>query len=361
MLNILLAIILLSKLRTMRRKPIDYDALLKDFISDFFPDFIAFANPDLYAAIDWEKGYTFLEQELINAMRGRFKVRGKKKKTDKLVKVALKEGVDHYVFVHGEFQDKPEPDFALRMYNYRALIGLRYDIENITAVAVFTGAKPPRNHLQYSNQVFGTKLVYQFNSIVAIQLDESALIQGIDNPFAVAMLAAQYAYRSRNNPALRLELKTKLFDLLRTQGNLDFDRNVKLLIFVRDFVHLPKKLENEFLQSQFSLAFPNEIKMIISQGTKDFAAGFYERAFGYNPAQLLAEEQAKLAKESQKVEEERLLLQAALQKAEEERQKLQHTILNLHQLAKMSPPEIAVIVGMTIEEIEALINSYKEE
>lgn len=129
--------------------------------------------------------------------------------------------------------------------------------------------------------------------------------------------------------------------------NINLDRSVKLLIFVRDFVHLPKKLENEFLQSQFSLAFPNEVPMIISQGTKDFAAGFYERAFGYNPAQLLAEEQAKLAKERQK--------------AEEERQKLQNTILNLHQLVKMSPPEIAVIVGMTIEEVEALITLHGEK
>ena len=352
----------------MRSKSIDYDALLKDFISDFFPDFIAFVNPDLYAAIDWEKGYTFLEQELINAMRGRFKVRGKKKRTDKLVRVTLKEGVDHYVFVHGEFQHKPEPDFALRMYNYRALIGLRYGIESITAVAVFTGAKPAPNQMQYSNQVFGTNLVYQFSSIVAIQLDESALIQAIDNPFAVAMLAAQYAYRSRNNPALRLKLKTKLFDLLRSHTNINLDRSVKLLIFVRDFVHLPKKLENEFLQSQFSLAFPNEAKMIISQGTKDFAAGFYERAFGYNPAQLLAEEQAKLAKERQKLEEERQkaeeerhLLQAALQREEEERQKLQHTILNLHQLVKMSPPEIATIVGITIEEVETLIALHEDK
>ena len=69
-----------------------------------------------------------------------------------------------------------------------------------------------------------------------------------------------------------------------------------------------------------------------------------------------------MAKERQKAEEEHLLLQTALQrekeerqKAEEERQKLQNTILNLHQLVKMNPPEIAVIVGMTIEEVEALI------
>ena len=40
-------------------KPIDYDALLKDFITDFFPEFIAFADPELYEAIDWSRGYTF--------------------------------------------------------------------------------------------------------------------------------------------------------------------------------------------------------------------------------------------------------------------------------------------------------------
>lgn len=48
-------------------KPIDYDALLKDFINDFFPDFIAFVNPVLFEAIDWSQGYEFLEQELISS------------------------------------------------------------------------------------------------------------------------------------------------------------------------------------------------------------------------------------------------------------------------------------------------------
>ena len=73
-----------------------------------------------------------------------------------------------------------------------------------------------------------------------------------------------------------------------------------------------------------SLVFPNEKEMIITQGTKDFALGLYERVFGYKPDQLLAEEQkkneAKLAKERQKADEERLQLLAALQREEEERQ-----------------------------------------
>jgi hypothetical protein len=330
-------------------KPIDYDALLKDFINDFFPDFIAFVNPVLFEAIDWSQGYEFLEQELINAMRGKFKIRGKRKQTDKLVKVHLKIGGEHHVFVHGEFQHKPEPGFSYRMYNYRALIGLRYNIENITAIAVFTGAPPPQEERSYQNSTFETTLEYKFKAVVAIELDEQDLINASDNPFAIAMLAAQYAFRSRNDPKLRLQLKVQLFNLVRSKQRLYIDKVIKLLIFVRDFVDLPKDLENEFQQTQFSLAFPNEEKMIISEGTKDFALGLYEHIFGYNPIQALKEERQKAEEERQKVEEER-------QKAiEEERQRINTTILNLHQLAKMPAREIATIVVMDLEYVEKLI------
>ena len=81
--------------------------------------------------------------------------------------------------------------------------------------------------------------------------------------------------------------------------------------------------------------------MIISQGTKDFARGLYERVFGYNPAQLL-EEQKKMDKERQKAEEER-------------QQLLQQTVLNLHKLAQMELAQIAIMVGIKEEEVEAIL------
>ena len=106
--------------------------------------------------------------------------------------------------------------------------------------------------------------------------------------------------------------------------------------------------ENEFQETQFSLVFPNEEKMIISQGTKDFARGLYERVFGYNPAQLL-EEQKKIDKERRKAERERI-------KAEEERQQLlRQTVLNLYQLAQMEVAQIALMVGIKEEEVEAIL------
>lgn len=330
----------------MRRKTIDYDALLKEFVSDFFPEFVAFVHPALYAAIDWDKGFVFLEQELINTLRGKFKIQGKRRHTDKLVRVYLRTGSEHFIFIHIEFQHKPEKAFARRMFLYRTLIHLRYGIEDITAFAIFTATPPPEEERLYRKDTFGTRVEYQFSSIVAVELAEDLLLKAADNAFVLSMLAAQYAYRSRNDAQLRLALKSQLFNLLRSRTDLSFDRTVKLFTFVRDLVHLPQKLENEFQETQFSLVFPNEEKMIISQGTKDFARGLYERVFGYNPAQLLEEQKKKealFAKERQKAEEER-------------QQLLRQTVLNLHQLAQMEVAQIALMVGIMEEEVEAILS-----
>ena len=102
--------------------------------------------------------------------------------------------------------------------------------------------------------------------------------------------------------------------------------------------------------------------MIITQGTKDFALGLYERVFGYNPLEEQKKNEAKLAKERQKAEEERLQLLAALHREEEERQRLHATtIFNLHHIAKMSAAEIALIVNMEPETIEAIIVNHSGE
>ena len=67
--------------------------------------------------------------------------------------------------------------------------------------------------------------------------------------------------------------------------------------------------------------------------------------FGYNPAQLLEEQKKKealFAKERQKAEEER-------------QQLLRQTVLNLHQLAQMELAQIAIMVGIKEEEVEAIL------
>ena len=93
--------------------------------------------------------------------------------------------------------------------------------------------------------------------------------------------------------------------------------------------------------------------MIISQGTKNFTKRLYEHVFGYSPAKVLAEQKQKteavLAKERQKVELE-------LQKAEIERQLLL-TLHNLHQMAQMDVPQIALMMGVSEVEVQEILDT----
>jgi hypothetical protein len=84
--------------------------------------------------------------------------------------------------------------------------------------------------------------------------------------------------------------------------------------------------------------------MTISQGTKEFASGLYERVFGYDP-------EAKLAEENKRNQE-------ILTK---ERQRLDNAILYLYHQMNMSVLDISNIVNKDTGYIESLLISNKEE
>jgi hypothetical protein len=170
---------------------IDYDALFKEFITEFFPDFVAFANPELFEAIDWTQEHEFLEQEFINSLKGKFKLKGKRRHADKLVKVYLKTGEVHFLLVHIEIQHEPEADFPIRMLWYRLFIQMKYSIDEVSAYAIFTGEPPSDKALSYQKETFGTNLVYNYPNLIAATMDEEILIAAKSNPFALAMLAAK--------------------------------------------------------------------------------------------------------------------------------------------------------------------------
>jgi len=146
-----------------------------------------------------------------------------------------------------------------------------------------------------------------------------------------------------------------------------FDKILKLLIFVRDFVNLPQTFENEFRETQYYLTFPKTEAMTISKGTKEFAAGLYEHVFGYDPVVALEEERKQykelLEKERQKAEEERLKAEEERQKAEDERQRIeaerQRTVLYFHETLQLPAAEIAQVLNLDLAYIESIINALE--
>lgn len=113
---------------------------------------------------------------------------------------------------------------------------------------------------------------------------------------------------------------------------------------------LPQRLEHEFQETQFPLDFPNSKNMTISQSTKDFAAGLYERVFGYNPVEALKEEKKKSREEHQAAIE-------AQKREEEERLRLDKVILHLYGMAQFSIAEIAEMTMKSEEYVRELIET----
>ena len=155
---------------------LDEDGTLKVYFSDNVKEIVALLMPNLYAAVDWSVDIEFLEQEFINFLRGRLRQKDKRKIVDKLLKLKLLSGEDHFLFFHNEFQNALPDDLGFRWFKSRMLISLRFNAENITTLIFFTGQAPLKTHIEYDLTCFGTRTIFKPNIFVAIKQSEKKLI-----------------------------------------------------------------------------------------------------------------------------------------------------------------------------------------
>ena len=103
----------------MAKKPLtpdEYDSpYWKSTLQLFLQAFLEFFFADIAADIDWTRGYQLLDKELAKIAR-RAKIG--KILADKLFKVWLKGGREHWLLVHIEVQSEYDKDFAERMFRY---------------------------------------------------------------------------------------------------------------------------------------------------------------------------------------------------------------------------------------------------
>ncbi|MDQ3012009.1 MAG: hypothetical protein M3X11_15035, partial [Acidobacteriota bacterium] len=93
----------------------DYDSPWKDVLMRFFPDFMLFFFPQVHAAIDWARGFGFLDKEM---QRLAAKAAIGRRTVDKLARVWLKNGDELRILTHVEVQGQRETHFPLRMFTY---------------------------------------------------------------------------------------------------------------------------------------------------------------------------------------------------------------------------------------------------
>jgi hypothetical protein len=322
-----------SKKSRKSRKTIifDQDDAWKNYISKDFFDCLSIIHPILFAAVDRLIAPEFLEQEMSNALRGKYKVKGKEKKTDKLVKLRLLTGEDYYIYVHLEIQDQLKDDFPERLYIYRSLISLRYITQNITTIVIFTGKPPTEKHTIFHHECFNSFVLYKFNYFVIAEQIEKEL-EASDSAFALAVLAAKYTIDTEGDEQRRLKFKQKIFELAENK-QFPLDKLEELLRFVLDYMLLSDEMENEFELKNLSPIFSpqNTDSMVITRGTRTLAAIYSSRVYGKTTEALLAEQKAE-------------------QKAEQEAERL-NTIQALLSI-NFSPEKIADLLGYNLKYVQ---------
>ncbi|MEK7255991.1 MAG: hypothetical protein AAB316_14665 [Bacteroidota bacterium] len=224
-----------------KKNSTDFDHPWKLIFTYFFQEAIAFIEPLLYALIDWNRGVEFLEQELHEIIKIRF--RGAKL-CDKLAKVWLKNGEELFLLAHVEIEMNPKAIFGLRFFWYRVLILDKHKTENIYSLAIYPGPPSSNQVSQYEFKLLTNRVLFEFPAFKIWEQDEATLIAS-ENIFALFVLAQQYANKTKNDAERRLHFREKLFDLAY-EKNIPKRRIWEALIFVKHLTILPENLEIEY-------------------------------------------------------------------------------------------------------------------
>ncbi|WP_059001133.1 DUF4351 domain-containing protein [Leptolyngbya sp. NIES-2104] len=222
----------------------DFDSPWKEALDDYFQEFIAFFFPQIYADIDWNREYEFLDKELQQIVRD---AEIGKRYADKLVKVWRKSGIEAWVLAHIEIQAQEETGFGERMFIYNYRLRDRYD-RPVVSLAVLGDDRFNWRPSQYQNEFWGCAITFDFPIVKLLDYESrwDELVSST-NPFATVVMAHLKAKETRNNP---LDRKLWKFTLTRQLYERGYDREdiLKLYRFIDWLLALPEDLELELKQ-----------------------------------------------------------------------------------------------------------------
>ena len=189
------------------------DEIWKDVLEILFPSFIKFFHKELWEAIDFGKGYKFLEQELhqLDVDYGK-----DKRYVDKLVEVRLKNGKEKWLLIHIEVQGSVDNKFSERMFQYGYRIYDKYGRHAI-GMAILSDTNKNFRPSYYSWEEYGTRWEYRYNTYKLLDYVGRELSE--DNPFSLVVEAWCKSQESRKSEDLRKNFKRELLHLMYEYGH----------------------------------------------------------------------------------------------------------------------------------------------
>jgi len=224
------------------------DSAWKDILDVYFKDFLDYCLPDLSALIDWTIPWVSLDKELLAITKDG--ITGTRI-ADKLIKVFLKDGAEHWVLFHVEVQGKPEEDLPKRMFIYATRIYDKYQVP-LASCAILTDTKKTYRPNRFEITLGDSSLSCKF--IVIKIIDYENQYQGLEqsaNPFASVILSQLEALKAKQkSPREQFNVKRNLTRRLYHKG---YDKKaiLRLYFFIDWLLQLPKELEAEYKQAVY--------------------------------------------------------------------------------------------------------------
>jgi len=235
------------------------DALWKLIIEKFFPAFLEFFFPEHIKTLDLDKGFEFLDKELVEI---RPKSKGNQRYMDKLAKVYTREGNEEWILVHLEVQGYYDVTFEERMFIYYYRVFDKFQ-KRITALAILTNDESD-HPTQYHTSFMGTELTYKFNTYKLAEKTPEDFANS-NNPFAIIMEVAWYALK-KNRPNDE-ELYSFKIRLVRRLKELDYDtEHIRVLFgFIKKYVNFEKPEINLKFEEETNIILGNQVTMDIAE------------------------------------------------------------------------------------------------
>jgi hypothetical protein len=221
----------------------DHDTPWKEALEGYFPEFLLLLFPAVYGAIDWSRGYRFLDKEFQQIVRD---ARTGRRYADKLVGVHRLDGQPAWVLVHVEVQGEPEMAFAERMFVYNHRIRDAHAVP-VASLAVLADADPRFRPERYRDALWGCAIDFRFPVAKLLDWDTPErwpLLEASENVFALVVMA-QIRAKATKDAETRRAWKFRLIRLMYDRG---YERKTILELFrVIDWMlQLPATLEAAF-------------------------------------------------------------------------------------------------------------------
>ncbi|MCW5559032.1 MAG: transposase [Verrucomicrobiae bacterium] len=167
------------------------------------------------AAIDWSRGFLFMDKELQALVPD---ARSTRQYVDKLVKLWRKDGQPQWVLIHVEIQSQFIARLAERIFRYHCRLREAYD-EPVVSLVVLADENPRWRPQSYQFDLWGCLVHFQFPACKLLDLSETTLDEASQtNPVALLVLAHRAAQRTRRDPQGRRVRKWELIRQMYERG-----------------------------------------------------------------------------------------------------------------------------------------------